>query len=177
MSAKDILKLIVAMSVSLGAGFVGSLYTMPAIEGWYAELVKPALDPPDWVFGPVWTALYILMGAAAFLVWSQYGRTPDAAEKRRIRIALELFVIQLCLNALWSVIFFGMQSPSWALAEMVVLWLAILATIIAFAKAAPPGSLNTRLLKRGRIAAWLLVPYILWVTFAAYLNLSIWILN
>lgn len=171
-------KLIISIGVSLSAGFVGSTFTMPAISsGWYASLAKPALNPPAWIFGPVWTTLYVLMGIALFLVWSSYapadaeamaGKKASADKKEESgkskRLAYFAFGIQMVLNALWSLIFFGLHSPGGALLEMIFLWLAILATIIAFAKISKP-------------AAWLLVPYILWVSFAGYLNYAIWTLK
>lgn len=152
------LKLIIAIIVSEGAGIIGSFFTTPSIPGWYRGLAKPELAPPNWIFGPVWTTLFLLMGIAAFLVWKR------GLDRRNVRIALGIFLIQLALNTLWSVIFFGLQNPGLAFAEIIVLWLAILATIIAFAKIS-------------RTAAWLLVPYILWVSFAGYLNYAIWMLN
>jgi tryptophan-rich sensory protein len=159
MKINNTLKLIVAVVVSELAGIIGSVYTMPAIQsGWYAGLVKPALNPPALVFGPVWTVLFALMGIAAFLVWKK------GLDRKDVKIALGIFVGQMVLNTLWSIIFFGLHSPGGALIEIVFLLLAILATIIAFAKISKP-------------AAWLLVPYILWVGFAAYLNLAIWMLN
>ena len=155
--------MVIAIVVSELAGIIGSFFTVSAIPTWYATLAKPALNPPAWVFGPVWTTLYALMGIAAFLVWSSYAEA-TSDRKRGIKIALSLFGIQLVLNTLWSIIFFGLHSPGGALIEIVFLWLAILATIIAFAKISRP-------------AAWLLVPYILWVSFAMYLNYTIWMLN
>ncbi len=152
------LKLIIAIVVSELAGIIGSVFTTPSIAGWYAGIVKPALNPPAWVFGPVWTTLFALMGIAAFLVWKK------GLDRRDVKIALGIFIGQLVLNTLWSIIFFGLHSPGGALVEIVFLWLAILATIIAFYKISRP-------------AAWLLVPYILWVSFAGYLNFSIWQLN
>lgn len=152
------LKLIIAIVVSELAGIIGSVFTTPSIAGWYAGIVKPALNPPAWVFGPVWTTLFALMGIAAFLVWKK------GLDRRDVKIALGIFFGQLVLNTLWSIIFFGLHSPGGALIEIVFLWLAILATIIAFAKISKP-------------AAWLLVPYILWVSFAGYLNFSTWQLN
>lgn len=127
-------------------------------SGWYATLAKPALNPPSWVFGPVWTTLFALMGIAAFLVWRK------GTHRRNIKIALGIFGVQLALNTLWSILFFGMQNPGVALVEITLLWLAIVATIIAFARISRP-------------AAWLLAPYILWVSFAAYLNYAIWAVN
>ena len=159
MKINNFFKLVTTIGVSLGAGVIGSLFTTPAVQSnWYLELVKPALNPPAWVFGPVWTTLFALMGIAAFLVWKK------ELDRRDVKIALGLFLGQLVLNTLWSIIFFGLHSPGGALIEIVFLWLAILATIIAFYKISKP-------------AAWLLVPYILWVSFASYLNYAIWALN
>jgi len=152
---KDTLALIGFIVFAQAAGIIGSLFTMSAIDGWYATLIRPELAPPNWVFGPVWVTLYLLMGIAAFLVWRK---------DRRLNKALILFVLQLVLNSLWSIIFFGMQALGAAFVEIVFLWLAIIATIIAFQKIS-------------RTAAWLLVPYILWVSFAAYLNFAFWTLN
>ncbi len=158
MKVNNTSKLIVAIVVSELAGVIGSLFTFSSVTSWYAGIVKPALNPPSWVFGPVWTILYLLMGIAAFLIWR------NGWEKKEVRAALGVFFIQLVLNASWSVIFFGLQDPGAALLEIIFLWLAIIATIAAFSKISRP-------------AVWLLVPYILWVSLAAYLNYSIWILN
>ncbi len=158
MKINNTFKLIIAIVVSELAGIIGSVFTTPSIAGWYAGIVKPSLNPPAWVFGPVWTTLFALMGIAAFLIWKK------GLDRRDVKIALGLFLGQLVLNTLWSIIFFGLHSPGGALIEIVFLWLAIIATIIAFYKISRP-------------AAWLLVPYILWVSFAGYLNFSIWQLN
>ena len=155
---KDIWKLVVAIVVSEATGVIGSVFTAPAIKGWYATLVRPELSPPNWVFAPVWTTLFALMGIAAFLIWRK------GLSRREVRVALAIFLGQLVLNTLWSVIFFGLQNPGAALVEIVVLWFAILATMIAFYKVSRP-------------AVWLLLPYILWVSFAVYLNYAIWVLN
>lgn len=154
----NIWRLIIAIGLSLSAGAIGSIFTMPAIPGWYAVLQKPDLSPPDWLFGPVWTMLYILMGVAAFIIWKR------GLDKKEVKIALVIFGIQLALNVLWSVMFFGLQDPGLALIEIIVLWLAILFTIIVFYRIS-------------RVAAFLLLPYILWVSFASYLNYAIWMLN
>lgn len=151
-------KLVIAIGVSELAGIIGSVFTAPAIQGWYASLVRPEFSPPNWVFGPVWTTLYALMGIAAFLIWKK------GLERRDVKIALGIFLVQLALNALWSIIFFGLRSPGGAFIEIIFLWLAIVAAIIAF-------------LKISKAAAWLLAPYILWVSFAAYLNYAIYSLN
>ncbi len=158
-----VLKLGTAIGVSELAGVIGSVFTFSAIPGWYGTLAKPGLTPPGWVFGPVWITLFALMGIAAFLVWSSHAKASED-KKKGITVALLLFGIQLALNTLWSIIFFGLHSPGAALVEIILLWLAILATIVAFARVVKP-------------AAWLLVPYLLWVSFAAYLNYSIWRLN
>lgn len=151
-------KLIMAIAVSELAGIIGSVFTISSIAGWYAALVKPKLAPPNWIFGPVWTTLFALMGIAAFLVWKK------GLDRKDVKVALGIFIAQLILNTLWSIIFFGLHSPGGALIEIVFLWLAILATMITFAKISRP-------------AVWLLVPYILWVSFAGYLNFAIWSLN
>lgn len=151
-------KLVIAIAISELAGIIGSIVTAPSVIDWYPSIITPAINPPAWVFGPVWTMLFVLMGIAAFLVWKK------GLERSDVKIALGIFIGQLVLNTLWSVIFFGLRSPGGALVEIVCLWLAIAATIVTFAKVS-------------KSAAWLLLPYILWVSFAAYLNYSIWILN
>ncbi len=140
--------------VSFLPSLVGAFFTPGA---WYAELDKPSWNPPSWVFGPVWTALYATMGVSAWLVWRERGLSGA-------RGALTLFDVQLALNAAWSWLFFGLQRPGLAFAEIVALWLAIVATLAAFARHSRP-------------AAWLLSPYLAWVTFAAALNFAIWRLN
>ncbi len=154
MTLGNFFKLVIAILVSESAG----VFTTSVSPGWYAGLVKPALNPPTSVFGPVWTTLYALMGVAAFLVWRK------GLERRDVKMALGIFIGQLVLNALWSVIFFGLHSPGWALADIVLLWLAILGTMVVFYRISKP-------------AAYLLVPYLLWVSFASYLNYLIWALN
>lgn len=146
------------VALAQAAGIIGSFFTSPSIPTWYATLAKPELAPPNWVFAPVWTTLFLLMGVAAFLVWRRgFGR-------RDVKRALALFAFQLVLNTLWSIIFFGLQHPKGAFIEIIFLWLAIAATIGAFARVS-------------RAAAWLLAPYIAWVSFAAYLNYALWTLN
>lgn len=163
MKINNFFKLIIAVIVSEAAGIIGSVFTAPSIGSWYATLAKPEFSPPNWVFGPVWTALYFLMGVAAFLVWSSYAKASED-KKKGIKIALALFGIQLVLNALWSIIFFGLHSPFWSFVEIIILWLAIIWTIFAFYKISRP-------------AAYLLLPYIFWVSFASVLNYFIWYLN
>lgn len=151
-------KLFFAVLLTLSAGAIGSFFTAPAISEWYVNLNMPALSPPNWLFGPVWTTLYILMGLATFLVWR------EGLEKRLVKVALVVYIIQLILNSLWSVIFFGAKLPGLALVEIGFLWLFIILNIYYFSKVS-------------KFSAWLLVPYILWVSFAAYLNYQIWVLN
>lgn len=156
---KNILKLIFSIAVCELAGVIGSVFTVPAIRsGWYAALAKPEIVPPNWIFGPVWTILYALMGVAAFLVWK------NGFAKKGVKIALVIFDTQLVLNIFWSIIFFGLRNPGWAFVEIIFLWLAILAAIVLFAKVS-------------RLATYLLIPYIIWVSFAGYLNYSILMLN
>jgi benzodiazapine receptor len=154
----DPIRLAGSIVLCMLAGFIGSLFTTPKVPGWYAGLQKPPFNPPAWLFGPVWTALYILMGIALFLVWRK------GLAARGVRIALIVFLVQLVLNALWSFAFFGAESPGAGLAVIVALWGAIVASIALFAPLS-------------RAAAVLLVPYILWVSFAAILNASIYLLN
>ncbi|HEU0051349.1 MAG TPA: TspO/MBR family protein [Patescibacteria group bacterium] len=158
MRLNHLAKFIITIAGSEFAGVVGVLFTTPSIAGWYAKLVKPEFAPPNWIFGPVWTVLFAFMGLAAFLIWRK------GIDHKGVKIALSIFIGQLILNTLWSIIFFGLHSPGGAFIEIVFLWFAILAAIIAFAKISRP-------------AAWLLAPYILWVSFASYLNFAIWKLN
>ena len=150
--------------IPLAAGAIGALFTTPAIPVWYAALTKPALTPPAWVFGPVWTLLYVLMGVALFLVWFSSAKATEGQALGDKEKATRVFFVQLILNIAWSAVFFGAHSPAAALLVIAALWGAIAAAINRFAKVSRP-------------AAWLLTPYILWVTFASYLNLAIYLLN
>jgi len=152
------IKLAVSVLTCLLAGFIGSAATTPSIPTWYASLQKPAFNPPNWIFAPVWTTLFIMMGVAAFLVWDK------GLENKKVRISLGIFGLQLLLNVLWSILFFGLQSPLYAFIDIIMLWASILATIIYFYRISAA-------------AAYLLIPYILWVSFASLLNLSIAMLN
>jgi len=147
-------KLIASIIICELAGVVGSVFTFSEITGWYTALQKPFFTPPNWVFGPVWLTLYALIGLSLYIIWI---RGAD-------RTALKWFAVQLALNTVWSIVFFGAHSLLSGLFTIVLLWLAILATIMKFAKIS-------------KIAAWLLVPYIVWVTIASMLNFSIWLLN
>jgi tryptophan-rich sensory protein len=158
MKLSNPLKLFIAILVSQLAGIIGALFTMEAIPTWYAQLARPEIAPPNWVFGPVWTTLYTLMGISAFLVWKK------GLERRDVRMALIVFGIHLVFNTLWSIIFFGFQELGWALAEISVLWIFIVATMFLFYRI-------------HKVAAYLLIPYLLWVSFASYLNYSFWVIN
>ena len=148
-------KLIASILICQIAGIIGSIFTAPSITTWYANLQKPGFSPPNWVFGPVWITLYTLIGISLYLVWNK---------KKNIKIPLTLFFIQLILNSIWSIIFFGLQNPFYALIEIIILWITILLTIINFYKVSKKAGL-------------LLLPYIIWVSVATILNYYIWILN
>jgi benzodiazapine receptor len=158
MKGIEILKLAISIIICLAAGFIGSIFTNRQIPTWYAALKKPSFSPPNWLFGPVWTALFILMGISLFLVWRK-GLSYDG-----VKIAIIIFGIQLILNILWSILFFGFKSPLAGFIEIIILWILILITILVFYPIAKP-------------AALLLLPYILWVSFASILNFSLWRLN
>lgn len=151
-------KILIAIAICQSAGLLGTLFTMEAIPTWYTTLNKPSFNPPSWIFGPVWTLLYALMGYSLYRVWTHGWKS------KKVILALSAFAVQLFLNAWWSVIFFGMRNPEWALVEIVVMWMFIVFTVLSFYKV-------------DKLAAWLLVPYLAWVTFAAYLNYTIWTLN
>ena len=150
---KTTVRFIVSIFVCLAAGLVGSIFTTPAIPGWYATLQKPSFSPPNFLFAPVWTTLYILMGISLALILNKKNKT-----------AIIFFVVQLVLNSLWSILFFGLKSPKLAFVEIIFLWLAILITILKF-------------FKISKLAGWLFVPYLLWVSYASVLNLTIVKLN
>lgn len=151
-------KLIASILICQAAGIIGSFFTISSIDSWYATLNKPSFNPPSWLFGPAWITLYFLIGIALYLVWNMERR--DKIWKN----AIAIFSVQLILNAAWSIIFFGMEQPLLAGFEIIILWVFILLTIIYF------GKLN-------KTAAYLLVPYICWVTFASVLNWAIVTLN
>jgi benzodiazapine receptor len=158
MDLNNVIKLVISILASFAAGGIGSLFTFKVIPTWYAGLKKPPYTPPNWVFGPVWTTLYILMGISVFLVWQNGLAINDAL------LAFTLFWIQLAFNALWSIIFFGMKSRGGGVITIIILWLLILATMIT----------------SFQVSGWagaLLIPYIVWVSIASYLNIGVWLLN
>ncbi|PKK83250.1 MAG: hypothetical protein CVT49_09600 [candidate division Zixibacteria bacterium HGW-Zixibacteria-1] len=153
-SNQNIVGLVIAVGLCLAVGFISGR----SVPGeWYQALAKPTWTPPGWIFGPVWTLLYISMGVAAWLIWRQAGFSAAA-------LPLAVFLIQLLLNGLWSWFFFGMQNPGLAFVDIVALWIAILATVILFWMRQPT-------------AGWLLLPYLAWVRFASALNFAIWRMN
>ena len=140
-------------------GYSASMVTRPSVETWYPTIIKPRFNPPNWIFMPVWTLLYILMAVAAGLVWDKIKE-----QNQEVKVALGFFLIQLTLNAIWSYIFFGLKNPMLALIEIALLWLMIYETYLKFTKI-------------NKTAGYLLIPYMAWVAFAGILNASIWWLN
>jgi translocator protein len=157
-SVREIPKLIVSILVVFVAGSIGTLATMSELTTWYAALIKPPWTPPNWAFGPIWSTLYVLMGIALFLVWRQ------GLERKDVKFAILIFAVQLVLNILWSVVFFGIHSIFGGFILILILWIAIFANIIAFYIISKPAGL-------------LLIPYIIWVSIASYLNYSVYLLN
>jgi benzodiazapine receptor len=158
LSSIDIIKLIVSIAACEGAGGIGAIVTTSAIPTWYAGLKKPTFTPPNSAFGPVWVTLYLLMGIAIFLVWR------EGFGQESVTIAFIVFWVQLVLNILWSVIFFGLRSIIGGMIMLLLLWIVVLVNIIMFFGVS-------------LIAGGLLIPYIIWLTIAANLNVQVWILN
>lgn len=151
-------RLALSVLLPLLVGGAAGWATAQGVRGWYPTLVKPPFNPPAWVFGPVWTTLYILMGVAFFLVWRKKDELPLA------RLAMVAWGVQLLLNFLWSFFFFWAQAPGWAFLEILLLLGALIWTVVLFFRVSRP-------------AGWLMTPYLLWVSFASVLNVAIWILN
>lgn len=157
MNKSRILKLFVSIALPLGLGSVAGLFTAEAIPGWYETLNRPSFNPPNWIFGPVWTTLYLFMGISLFLIWKQ------SASKER-NIAIFVFLLQLALNFCWSFIFFYFNMIGLALLEIIILWISIAIMLGVFYKIKP-------------MAAYINIPYLIWVTFATILNASYYLLN
>jgi len=157
MFKKYLLPLLISILIALLAGFIGSLFTTSSISTWYTFINKPLFSPPNWIFAPVWSFLYVLMGISAFLIWQK-------RDNLKIKLAMIFYGIQLVLNTLWSIIFFGMHNPGLALLEILILWVFISITLIEFYRI-------------NKTAGLLFIPYLLWVSFASILNYAIWILN
>jgi tryptophan-rich sensory protein len=181
MNKSNWFKLAIALLVPLLAGWIGSIFTLPAIGSWYAALTKSALNPPSWIFGPVWTILFLFIGISLFIVWKKNWQVENALLENRDKAwnpwtkrfwsgdwqkanIIALFCIQLVLNILWSYVFFCLRQPGLAFFELLALWFSILYLIVNFYRVS-------------KTAAWILLPYILWVTFAGYLNWAIWMGN
>ncbi|MFH1239864.1 MAG: TspO/MBR family protein [Candidatus Diapherotrites archaeon] len=158
MNLKEIAKLIGLILICQLAGIIGSIFTFDAIPNWYASLTKPWFNPPSFIFAPVWILLYTLMGISLYLIIKK------GFNRKEVKIATMFFGAQLSLNAIWSIIFFGLHNIFLALVEIIILWVVLLFTIIKFYKIS-------------KNAAYLLIPYFLWGSFATLLTLSIWILN
>lgn len=157
MKSNKFLKFIISITITILIGLLGSVATASSVKTWYLTINKPPFTPPNWLFGPVWTLLFILMGISFYIVWNKSYST-------NTRFAFFAFFIQLVLNLLWSVFFFGLRNPWLAFFEIVFLWLLII--------------INIRLFYRlSKVSGYLLIPYLLWVSFASILNLSIAILN
>lgn len=156
---KPSLKLIISVALPVLVGWLSSYFTASSVKTWFVTLNKPSFNPPSWLFAPVWTVLYILMGIAFYLIWKN--NVANHLEKKN---AMALYFVQLILNFFWSLIFFYAREPAWALVEILLLLMMIIITAFYFYKIS-------------KIAGWLLLPYILWVCFASVLNYSIWQLN
>jgi tryptophan-rich sensory protein len=154
---KNLPRLAISIIIPLAVGVVSSFFTRNSIPTWYSTLAKPALNPPNWIFFPVWTLLYVMMGVSLYFVWRK-------GFNNETKTAIYVFSAQLLLNFLWTFLFFGLKSILLAFAEIIVLWIMILVTILRFYK-----------ISKG--AAYLLIPYIIWVSFASYLNLAIFLVN
>ena len=157
MNRSQIFKLLVSLALPLALGAIAGLYTADAIPGWYKTLNRPSFNPPDWLFGPVWTTLYILMGISLFLIWKQ------SASKER-NLAIFVFLLQQALNFAWSFIFFYFNRIGFALIEIILLWINIIIMLVLFYKIKP-------------IASYINIPYLIWVTFATILNAGYYLLN
>lgn len=152
-------RIAIVVIICLAVGYLSGMVTRASITTWYPTLVKPSFNPPNWIFAPVWTSLYVMMGVAAGLIWNQI-----TTQKAAVTKALQIFAIQLVLNALWSYLFFGLHNLMLATIEVVLLWLMIFETYSQFAKI-------------NKTASYLMLPYLAWVSFASVLTASIWWLN
>lgn len=155
---KSILKLVLSIAICQGAGLIGTVFTVSSIQNWYNLLNQPSFRPPNWLFGPAWTILYTLMGISLYWIWTK------GTKKKEVKDGLKLFAVHLAFNATWSIVFFGMRNISLSLANIVVLWILIVMVMVRFYKIDKKASL-------------ILIPYFAWVSFAAILNFSIFLLN
>jgi tryptophan-rich sensory protein len=155
---KTWLKIIIAIIICEAAGLIGAIFTTPNIASWYATLDKPVFSPPNWLFGPVWTTLYFLMGIAVALIWQK------GLKEQKVKKSFIFFWVHLFFNAIWSIIFFGWHQIFWAFCDIIIIWLMILILLIMFGR-----------LKKS--AAYLLIPFFIWVSLASVLNFALWWLN
>ena len=157
-SVREIPKLIASILVVFLAGAVGTIYTLKEITTWYVSLIKPSWTPPNWAFGPIWSTLYVLMGISLFLIWR------EGLERKDVKIAILVFAIQLLINVVWSITFFATHNIFGGLVMVIILWISILINILVFYRISKP-------------AAIILIPYLIWVTIAGYLNYTVFLLN
>jgi benzodiazapine receptor len=151
----NIIKLLICIFICEFAGIIGSIFNIKSIPKWYSKIKKPSFNPPSWIFGPVWTILYLLMGISLYLVWNSGKITT---------LVIIIFSIQLILNMVWSFLFFGIKKPGYAFAEIILLWISIISMMFVFYQIS-------------NIAGLIQIPYLMWVTFASVLNFSLWKLN
>lgn len=157
MTRRNILKLVISLIIPLAIGFIAGQFTADAVPGWYASLNKPSFNPPDWIFGPVWTVLYVLMGISLFMIWSR----PRSQQRT---LAVMAFLLQMTLNFAWTFLFFYYQQMGFALADILLLLASIIFMMIRFHRVS-------------KLSAWLNFPYLLWVSFATALNVAYLVLN
>lgn len=157
-SPKNILKLVFSIAICQSAGLIGTVFTVSSIQNWYNLLIQPSFRPPNWLFGPVWTILYTLMGISLYWIWTA------GTKKKKVKDALKLFAVHLVFNATWSIVFFGMHNIPLSLVNIIALWILIILVVIKFYKIDKKASL-------------ILLPYLAWVSFAAILNYNIFLLN
>jgi translocator protein len=157
MNKSQIFKLLASLALPLGLGAIAGFFTAEAVPEWYETLNRPSFNPPNWLFGPVWTTLYIIMGISMFLIWKQ-----SASKKRNL--AIFVFLLQMALNFVWSFIFFSFNMIGFALIEIILLWISIIVMLVLFYRIKP-------------MAAYINIPYLIWVTFATVLNASYFLLN
>lgn len=158
MKIPNLLKLLISIVFCMSAGIIGSFFTISSIPNWYMNLNKPIFAPPNWLFGPVWTLLYILMGISLYLVWIKLESNPNSKK------AIKIFLLQLGLNFIWTPVFFGLRSPLFGLLIIIALLISIVVTMKSF-------------FTISKVAMYLLIPYLLWVSFATILNAAIYWLN
>ncbi|MBD3311125.1 MAG: tryptophan-rich sensory protein [Candidatus Magasanikbacteria bacterium] len=151
-------RLLISLVLPQLAGLLGSFFTASSIPSWYTTIEKPFFTPPNWLFGPVWISLYILMGISVYLIWQK------AEKNKKAKKLVWLFWVHLIFNATWSIVFFGLQNIGLAFLNIIIIWILILVLMWKFEKI-------------NKVSAWLLVPYMLWVSYATVLNLAIWFLN